>query len=145
MVVDNDLTGGVDQRQYALKSPDTGRIVIFAEETDSITLLLGNFSNPFEAILVDAEAAYAEIDLGVIEPSTAAIDLSGRGEARDWALSLTPIPEPGSCKLALLASIAFLLNRRKSASATSAPLRWKSHRRGAAGAEFPFLGRMRSR
>ena len=114
MVVDNELTGGVSQRQYALRSQDTGSIVIFAEDADSIILSLEGFSNSFQATLVDAEAAYTEIDLGRIEPSTASIDLSGQGVARDWALSLTPIPEPSTVQLALAAGIAILLKPRRS-------------------------------
>jgi hypothetical protein len=113
MVVDNRLTGGVSQRQYALHSPDTGRIVMFAEDTNSIELNLDGFPDRFQATLVDAEDAYREIDLGVIEPTVEDIDLSDFGAARDWALSLTPVPESGTAELAIAACIASLLVRRR--------------------------------
>ena len=114
MVVDNDLTGGIDEQQYALHSPNTDDIVVFAQDADAIILHLEDFPTAFEATLVDAEAAYAEINLGVIEPSTSSIDLSIHGATRDWALSLTPIPEPSTIKLALVASIAWLIKRQNS-------------------------------
>jgi hypothetical protein len=122
MVVDNDLTGGIGDRQYALRSPETDNIVAFAEETDSIILNLKGFSRPFHATLVDTEATYAEIDLGVIQPSTTILDLSSHGAARDWALSLTPVPEPGTAGLASGAVVACLLLIRKRRSPGS-PLR----------------------
>jgi hypothetical protein len=94
MVVANELTGGPDARQYALQSPGDGRIVIFAEDADAIALRLADLPGPVRATLVDAEAEYAEVDLGELAPADQTLDLTGRGAPRDWALELTPIAAP---------------------------------------------------
>jgi hypothetical protein len=114
MEVNNDLTGGPQERQYALQSPSTGAIVVFAEDADSIRLNLSDFPHDFQAVLVDTEAAYAEIGLGQLAPTTELIDLTSRGRPRDWAVALTPIPEPTTKLLGLAGGLLLLCPARHS-------------------------------
>lgn len=90
MQPDNSLTAGASQQQYAMRSPATGEIVVFAEATDAIQLQIEHLSENFHAVLIDAEAAYAEIDLGLIDSDQFVLDLSEYGRPRDWVLSLSP-------------------------------------------------------
>ncbi len=89
----NELTGGPENKQYALQSESENHIVIYAEDTSEITLNLASLSaeagwgGGANVIAVDTEKGYQEIDLGSVTLSdqTLALDYES-----DWALFLTP-------------------------------------------------------
>ncbi|NOY41253.1 MAG: hypothetical protein GXP26_05390, partial [Planctomycetes bacterium] len=93
LLIDMERQNGLtpDSLAWALATPDFDNIVIYAMDTDEIQLNLSGLTNPFFAILVDTETDYAEIDLGILNPSDQILDLSSFGQARDWALVLTEV------------------------------------------------------
>ncbi|NBC11367.1 MAG: hypothetical protein GVY24_06470, partial [Planctomycetes bacterium] len=102
----NDLTGGPANQQYALESKDGNLIVIYGEDTDEIAVKLSeligdsDWSAGAKIIAVDTREVYQEIDLGAFSLTDETIDL---GQTSDWALAVTPVPEPGV--LGLLAPV----------------------------------------
>jgi hypothetical protein len=117
------LDGGPDTGQYALESEDDNLIVIYAEDTDEIELNLseligdGDWSPGARIIAVNALTAYQEIDLGGFSLSDQSIDMSAHGGASDWALAVTPIPEPATLSLLALGGLSVLVRRRRRSDA----------------------------
>ncbi len=117
------LDGGSDTGQYALESEDGNLIVIYAEDTDEIELNLseligdGDWSLGARIIAVNALAAYQEIDLEGFSLSDQSIDMSAHGGASDWALAVTPIPEPATLSLLALGGLSVLVRRRRRSDA----------------------------
>jgi hypothetical protein len=104
MTVDNDLTDADDH--YVLRDGDE-LLVVYAEGTDEVAIDLSGFDVPLAVIAVDAMQAYEEIDLGQFDAARVTIDLPASG---NWALAITPIPEPGAA--AAFGSSMFLLMRK---------------------------------
>ncbi|MEO1495415.1 MAG: Ig-like domain-containing protein, partial [Pseudomonadota bacterium] len=90
----NELTGGVNQGQYALFSESEDRIVIYAEDTDTIQFNLNqlvsdpDFANGVRITAVDTELTYREIDLGTRLLTDQTITLE---QNSDWAISVEAI------------------------------------------------------
>ncbi|MEL6523573.1 MAG: Ig-like domain-containing protein, partial [Pseudomonadota bacterium] len=85
----NYLTGGASNQQYALESKSANHVVVYAEDTNSITLNLGklsgdaDWSNGATVIAVNTEAAYQQTNLGSFDLENQTISLSSKS---DWAL-----------------------------------------------------------
>ncbi|MEM8959577.1 MAG: hypothetical protein AAGC86_17395, partial [Pseudomonadota bacterium] len=94
MVRANEFTGGAAQNQYALYSDAEDRLVIYAEDTDTIELNLAqlagdpDWAGGARVIAVNTEGAYQEIDLGTVDLTDQTIDL---GANADWAIDVTDI------------------------------------------------------
>lgn len=106
MTIDNGLT--TDASHYVLRDGDA-LLVVYAEDTDVIEIDLSGFELPLSVIAVDAMESYAEIDLGIFEPGLVTIDLSA---SSNWALAITPIPEPASAAGVLVIG-GLLVGRRQ--------------------------------
>jgi hypothetical protein len=105
MEVDNDLTA--DATHYVLRDGDE-LIVIYAEDADEVVIDLSALDVSMNVVAVDAMQAYAEIHLGQVAPGQVTIDLPSAG---NWAVALTPVPEPGISAV-IVGSAAMLLPRR---------------------------------
>ena len=88
----NDLTGGTEENQYGLYSEDDKSLIVYAEDTQSITLNLSKLADEFEwsdsaeIIAVDTEQAYSEISLGTVDLVDQSIELDANS---DWALYIS--------------------------------------------------------
>ena len=87
----NQLTGGADNGQYALISDETGQIVIYAEDTNRVTLNLAqlasdpDWSGRVQVTAVNTEDAYREIDLGTRALTDQSLTLAFQA---DWAIAI---------------------------------------------------------
>jgi hypothetical protein len=110
------LDGGADTQQYALESKDGNLIVIYAENTDQVVVKLSELTDDADwapgahIIAVDTRLAYQEIDLGAFDLTDETIDL---GQTSDWALAVTPVPEPGALGLLAPVIVGLFARRRR--------------------------------
>ncbi len=88
-------------------------IIFYAENTDSIDIDLTSLSGDYDAIAVDALGAYQEIDLGVVSGE----QTLNLGSTSDWAVALTPVPEPGMLSLTGAALLPLVMRRGRGQSA----------------------------
>ncbi|WP_239479617.1 Ig-like domain-containing protein [Actibacterium sp. 188UL27-1] len=85
----NHLTGGPSKKQYALESKSKDHVVVYAEDTNVVTLNLGKLSGDKDwkggakVIAVNTEAGYREIDLGNVSLTNQTVKLPKKG---DWAV-----------------------------------------------------------
>jgi hypothetical protein len=116
------LDGGSDTLQYVLLSEAEDLAVVYAEETDTITLNLSQIDDPdfaagVKLTLVDVLASYDEIDLGGFALEDIVLDLNNYdlpGDATsDWALVITPIPEPSTAAVGLVTGLVLTARRRR--------------------------------
>lgn len=82
MQPDNTLT---DSGAIAMASSSGQQLVFYAENTNQINLDLSRLSKPRQAIAVDVTAVYAEIDLGMLDPTSQAVNLPNNS---DWAIAV---------------------------------------------------------
>ena len=80
MVRGNALTDGV-----CLVRPGRSQAVFYKEDADQVWIDLSGFEGPQPAVAVDAHRAYAEIEVGVLEPGAHMWDAP---RVSDWAIAV---------------------------------------------------------
>ncbi len=85
MAADNSLTSG---GAVALAAGDLSEIVFYAEDATSIVMNLGGAGLSWDAIAIDCELDYAEMDLGTVTASNQSWTAPYRS---DWAISLVSV------------------------------------------------------
>jgi hypothetical protein len=83
-------------------------IVLYGEDTDQINVDLTDLGTAYNAVAVNTLVAYQEIDLGVVRGQQALrFDETG-----DWAVALTPVPEPTTMLPLGAAALTLLTTKR---------------------------------
>lgn len=70
---------------FALATPDREHIVVYKEDTESITMDLSDMDGPQPAVAVDTKREYREIDLGTLKPGEHTWKAPHKS---DWAIAV---------------------------------------------------------
>lgn len=70
---------------YCLAGEDRRHFIVFAEDTDAVTVDLSGMPDAQPVVAVDAKAAYQETDMGTLTPGRHTIELD---HTSDWALAV---------------------------------------------------------
>lgn len=81
LIRDNAITNGV-----CLRDPNFKNILIYKENTDTVSLDLSQIKTPFKAIAIDTQKPYQEIEIDI--PSTTKTTWSAP-YASDWAIAIS--------------------------------------------------------
>ncbi len=92
-----DRAAGLSSHGVAvLRSGDRTRYVLYGETSNTIPIDLSGMRGPQPAVAVDTRTAYAEIDLGTLQPAEQTIRLP---RSSDWAVAVGSFPLTGRAAL----------------------------------------------